>query len=145
MTKRRFLGTSTAAMAALALRAPAATAKKAALNIFCWSEYIPQSVVDAFAKANGVKVNGENYGSNKLQAGGSKYDLIQPSDYVIEEMIKDGRLEELDLAAIPNVKNLDPKFTKLPHDPEEVVYVNGLGQVGGCPRRPHSLAAGLSL
>jgi hypothetical protein len=46
----------------------------------------------------------------KLQARGSKYDLIQPSDYVIEEMIKDGRLEELDLAAIPNVKNLDPKF-----------------------------------
>ena len=123
MTKRRFLGTSTAAMAALALRAPAAAAKKPALNIFCWSEYIPQSVVDAFAKANGVKVNVENYGSNeemlaKLQAGGSKYDLIQPSDYVIEEMIKDGRLEELDLAAIPNVKNLDPKFTKLPHDPE---------------------------
>jgi spermidine/putrescine-binding protein len=54
-----------------------------------------------------VKVNVENYGSNeemlaKLQAGGSKYDLIQPSDYVIEEMIRDGRLEELDLAAIPN-------------------------------------------
>jgi spermidine/putrescine-binding protein len=100
-------GTTTAAMAALALRAPAAPAKKPALNIFCWSEYIAQSIVDAFAKANGVKVNVENYGSNeemlaKLQAGGSKYDLIQPSDYVIEEMIKDGRLEELDLAAIPN-------------------------------------------
>lgn len=55
MTKRRFLGTTTAAMAAIALRAPAATAKKAELNIFSWSEYIPQSVVDAFAKANGVK------------------------------------------------------------------------------------------
>ena len=55
---------------------------------------------------------------SKLSAGGKKYDLIQPSEYTIEALIKADKLEVLDLANIPNLKNLDPKFTKLPHDPE---------------------------
>src|SRR5262249_49435730 len=120
MNRRHFILTASAA----ALATPAlAAAKRETLNIFCWSEYIPQSVIDRFAKANNVKVNVENYASNeemmaKLQAGSSKYDLIQPSEYIIEEMVKGGKLEAIDLANIPNFKNLDPKFTKMPHDPE---------------------------
>src|SRR6185369_7150929 len=98
-------------------------AKKETLSIFCWSEYIPQSVIDGFQKQFNVKCNVENYASNeemlaKLQAGGAKYDLIQPSEYVIEEMVKNGGLEELNFANIPNLKNLDPKYTKQAHDPE---------------------------
>ena len=84
---------------------------------------MPQEVIDGFTKETGIKVNVENYASNeemlaKLLAGGSKYDLIQPSEYTIEALIKIGKLEELNLANIPNIKNLDPKFTKLPHDPD---------------------------
>jgi spermidine/putrescine transport system permease protein len=121
MNRRRFITTTSAAAAALSLPAHAAT--KQTLNIYCWSEYIPQSVVDAFTKQMKVKVTVENYASNeemmaKLQAGSVKYDLIQPSEYIIEELIKGGKLEELNAANIPNSKNLDPKFTKLPHDPE---------------------------
>ena len=102
MNRRRFIATTSAAAAALTLPAAAAAAKKETLNIFCWSEYIPQSVIDAFAKANKVKVNVENYASNeemlaKLQAGSAKYDLIQPSEYIIEELSKDGKLEELNM------------------------------------------------
>lgn len=136
MTKRRFICTALAAMAALTLSASAQSSKKQTLNIFCWSEYIPQSVIDSFAKQHKVKVNVENYASNeemlaKLQAGGAKYDLIQPSDYMVEEMAKAGRLEELDLANIPNLKNLDSKFTKLPHDPEGKFSVTWMtGSVG---------------
>ena len=97
--------------------------KKQVLNLFCWSEYVPQEVIDGFTKETGIKVNVENYASNeemlsKLLAGGSKYDLIQPSEYVIEALIKAEKLEPLTLENIPNIKNLDPKFTKLPHDPE---------------------------
>src|SRR4051812_30293525 len=140
MNRRRFIPTPTAAAAALTLPAVAA-AKKESLNIFCWSEYIPQSVVDAFAKANKIKVNVENYASNeemlaKLQAGTAKYDLIQPSEYIIEELVSDGKLEQVDLAAIPNFKNLDPKYTKMPHDPENKYTVTWMaGDVGICVNR----------
>lgn len=138
MNRRQFILTASAA----ALAAPGfAAAKKETLNIFCWSEYIPQSVIDKFAKANNVKVNVENYASNeemmaKLQAGSSKYDLIQPSEYIIEEMVKDGKLEALDLANIPNLKNLDPKVTKQPHDPDGKFSVPWMaGNVGICVNR----------
>jgi spermidine/putrescine transport system substrate-binding protein len=135
MNRRRFITTTSAAAAALTLPA-AAAAKKESLNIFCWSEYIPQSVIDAFAKANKVKVNVENYASNeemlaKLQAGSAKYDLIQPSEYIIEELGKAGKLEELNMANIPNFKNLDPKFIKQAHDPENKYSVTWMaGNVG---------------
>jgi spermidine/putrescine transport system substrate-binding protein len=83
-----------------------------------------------------VKVNVENYASNeemlaKLQAGSAKYDLIQPSEYIIEELGKAGKLEELNMANIPNFKNLDPKFIKQAHDPENKYSVTWMaGNVG---------------
>ena len=114
----------------------AAPKKKAGLHLFCWSEYVPQEVIDGFTKETGVKVSVENYASNeemlaKLLAGGSSYDLIQPSEYTIEALIKAGKLEELNLANIPNIKNLDPKFTNLPHDPDNKYSVPWMaGSVG---------------
>lgn len=96
--------------------------KRSVLNLYCWSEYVPQDVIDGFTKETGIKVNVENYASNeemlaKLLAGG-KYDLIQPSEYTIEALTKIGKLEELNLANIPNIKNIDPKYLRMPHDPE---------------------------
>ncbi len=92
------------------------------LNLFCWSEYVPQAVIDRFTRQTGIKVNVENYASNeemlaKLLAGGGKYDLIQPSEYVIEALIKDGQLLELDPKRIPNLRNLAPEFQNLAFDP----------------------------
>ena len=110
--------------------------KKQVLNLFCWSEYVPQEVIDGFTKETGIKVNVENYASNeemlsKLLAGGSKYDLIQPSEYTIESLIKVEKLEPLTLENIPNIKNLDPKFTKMAHDPEGKYCVTWMaGTVG---------------
>src|SRR5258708_33202584 len=80
--------------------------KKSVLNLFCWSEYVPQEVIDGFTKETGIKVNVENYASNeemlsKLLAGG-KYDLIQPSEYTIESLIKAEKLEPLNFDNIPN-------------------------------------------
>ena len=56
------------------------------LNLFGWSEYVPQAVIEGFTKETGIKVNFETFSSNeelisKLIAGGSRYDLVQPSDY----------------------------------------------------------------
>ena len=109
-------------VALFAASAASAEEKAQTLNLFCWSEYVPQSVIAAFTKETGVKVNVENYDSNekmlaKLLAGGAKYDLIQPSEYVVASLIKQGRLEELNHASLPNFKNLDAKFVNMPHDP----------------------------
>jgi spermidine/putrescine transport system substrate-binding protein len=93
------------------------------INLFAWSEYVPQTVIDGFTEETGIRVNYETYANNeemlaKLVAGGTRYDLIQPSEYTIEALIKDNRLAPLDLANIPNIKNIDPRLRTLGHDPE---------------------------
>jgi len=103
------------------------------LNLFGWSEYVPQTVLDGFTKETGIKVNFETYASNeellsKLVAGGGHYDLVQPSDYTAEVMIRQKLLAPLDPAKLPNLKNLDPGYLHRPHDPESrftVPYMSG--------------------
>ncbi len=107
--------------------------RAAELNLFGWSEYVPQTVLDGFTKETGIKVNFETFSSNeelisKLVAGGGRYDLVQPSDYAAEVMIRQKLLAPLDRAKLPNLKNLDPAFTNRPHDPEgkfTVPYMSG--------------------
>ena len=104
----------------LAVSATAAPTKN--LNIYCWSEYIPQPIIDQFSKETGVKVTVENYASNeemlsKLAAGGGEYDIIQPSEYVIEALVKEKVLHSLERTKIPNLKNIDPQFLNQPFDP----------------------------
>ncbi|MCC6554962.1 MAG: spermidine/putrescine ABC transporter substrate-binding protein [Polyangiaceae bacterium] len=102
---------------------PPAPAALKELNLFAWSEYVPEEVIDGFTKETGIKINYETYASNeemlsKLLAGSTKYDLIQPSEYVIEALSKQGKLEPLDQAKIPNLKNIAPEMKGRPHDPE---------------------------
>jgi spermidine/putrescine transport system permease protein len=117
----------------LAAAAAHSVSAAAELNLFGWSEYIPQPVLDGFTKETGIKVNFETYSSNeellsKLLAGGGHYDVIQPSDYAAEAMIRQHLLVPLDPAKIPNLKNVDPAFLHRPHDPESkytVPYMSG--------------------
>ena len=93
-----------------------------ALNIFCWSEYVPQEIIDTFTEETGIKVSVENYSSNeemlaKLLAGGGSYDLIQPSEYVVEGLIKENLLTPIDHGTIPNMKNIAPEFRNMSFDP----------------------------
>ena len=103
------------------------------LNLFGWSEYVPQTVIDGFTKETGIKVNFEVYGSNeemlsRLAAGAGAYDLIQPSDYTSEVMIRLKMLAPLDPAQLPNLANVLPEFLHRAHDPESrftVPYLSG--------------------
>jgi len=103
------------------------------LNLFAWSEYVPQKVIDGFTKETGIEVNYETFASNeemisKLVAGRGDYDLIQPSDYAAEALIRANLLAPLDPALLPNRRNLDPAFRHLPHDPADrytVPYMSG--------------------
>src|SRR5687768_9420016 len=85
------------------------------LNLFAWSEYVPQAVIDGFAKETGIKVNYETYASgeemlSKLLIGGATYDLVQPPDYIAESMIKHRLLRPLDSGKLKNLKNIVPEF-----------------------------------
>jgi len=92
------------------------------LNLYGWSDYVPQQLLDDFTAKMGIKVNYDTYSSNeemlaKLQAGASGYDLVIPSDYTVTITIKQGMLEPIDLTQIPNFVNLDKQFTNREYDP----------------------------
>jgi spermidine/putrescine-binding protein len=92
------------------------------LHLYNWSEYIDPQIFDDFEAEFGVKVIEDTFASNeellaKLQAGATGYDLIIPSDYMVEIMIDQGLLAPLDKDNIPNISNLDPFFTDPPFDP----------------------------
>jgi spermidine/putrescine transport system substrate-binding protein len=119
---------------ALILSLPAGAASAAEeLNLFAWTEYIPQSVLDGFTSETGIKVNYETFSSGeemmaKLLSGASSYDVVQPPDYIAEALIKAGLLRELDLGKIPHLSNILPEFLHLPDDPQQrftVPYMTG--------------------
>lgn len=118
---------------ALTALSGAAGLRAAEVNLFGWSEYIPQDVLDGFTKETGITVNFETYASNeellsKLVAGGGNYDLIQPSEYAAELMIRRKMLAPLDKAKLTNLRNISAEFKGLVHDPEDkytVPYMSG--------------------
>ena len=92
------------------------------LHIYNWSEYIDPEVYEAFEAEYGVKVIEDTFSSNeellaKLQAGASGYDLIVPSDYMVEIMIEEELLAEINHENISNISNLAPLFQAPPYDP----------------------------
>jgi spermidine/putrescine transport system substrate-binding protein len=105
------------------------------LNLFAWSEYVPQAVLDTFTEETGIRVNYETYASNEEMlskliggGGGADYDLVQPSEYVIEALGAEGLLEAIDFTRVPNIRNIGKEFLNLPHDPQQkfsVPYMAG--------------------
>jgi spermidine/putrescine-binding protein len=92
------------------------------LNIFVWTEYIPVEMIECFELVYGVKVNRDEYSANeemyaKVSAGGTNYDLVQPTDYIIALMARQGLLQELDHAKLPVLKNFDPNYLDFEFDP----------------------------
>ncbi len=111
------------------------------LNVSNWGEYLAidepgmLDVNDEFQKLTGIKVNYSNYATNeelyaKLASGGSDYDIIIPSDYMISRFIKEDMLEKLDFNNIPNFKTYikdtfkDPEYD--PTNEYSVPYMWGL-------------------
>jgi spermidine/putrescine-binding protein len=106
----------------MVLTACGGTKQSTTLNLYAWSEYIPQQLLDDFSKKYGITVNYDTYSSNeemlaKLQAGASGYDVIIPSDYTVSIMIKQNMLEQIDTGQLKNFANLDPRFINRDYDP----------------------------
>jgi spermidine/putrescine-binding protein len=92
------------------------------LNIYIWSEYLPQEVIDEFQKRTGIAVTVDTYDSNetlmaKLASGVAGYDLVVPSDYIIQPLIRQRLIQPLDKSRLSNIANLDPAFLNQNFDP----------------------------
>lgn len=99
-------------------------AKKAPgkLNIFIWSEYLPQEVVDEFEATTGIETHVDLYDSNealheKLMSGVADYDLVVPSDYMVRILIQQGLLAKLDTTRVKLLGNLDSRLLNQSFDP----------------------------
>lgn len=108
--------------------------EKQVLNLYSWADNFNPAVIADFEQKYNCKVNYDVFANNeemlaKIQAGGSQYDLIQPSDYMVQTMIKLNLLEELRKDNLPNLKNMTTYFKTPPYDPQgkySVVYAWGV-------------------
>jgi spermidine/putrescine-binding protein len=96
------------------------SAKK--LNFYNWTDYIDDKTIPNFEKETGIKVTYDNYSSNdelfaKIRTGGTGFDIIVPTDATLVKMKHANLIDTIDLAKIPNVKNIDPRFRNAAYDP----------------------------
>lgn len=94
------------------------------VNIYNWGEYIDPALIEKFEEETGIRVIYSNFTTNedlyvKLKNGGSSYDLIAPSDYMIERMIKEDMLERIDYDNIPNMSYIDKVYLHHSFDPQQ--------------------------
>jgi len=92
------------------------------LKVFNWGVYIDDTVIKNFETKYDAKVIYDNFESNeamytKLQ-GGEKYDVLVPSDYMIERLINEKKLQKLDFKKIPNYSGIIASLKDLPSDPK---------------------------
>jgi putrescine transport system substrate-binding protein len=101
-----------AAAAVLATFAFGASAQEKVVNVYNWSDYIDQSIIDDFTKETGIKVVYDVYDSNeiletKLLAGGSGYDIVVPTaSPFLARQIQAGVYQKLDKSKLPNIANM---------------------------------------
>jgi len=92
------------------------------LNLFVWTEYIPVEMIECFELVYGVEVHRDEYSSDEglyggVSGGGSKYDLILPSDYIAARIAREGLLQELDHTRLPVLKNFSANYLDFEFDP----------------------------
>ncbi len=92
------------------------------LNIYNWSDYIAEDTIPNFEKEFGVKVNYDTYEDNeamlaKLQSGATGYDIVVPTGYMVEIMIKQGLLAPINHDNIPNLNGVSEALQDPPFDP----------------------------
>ena len=119
----------------LGLAVPGSAAKEqVTINVYNWGQYISDGTdgyidVNAeFEKETGIKVNYITFDSNetmytKLKTGGSSYDVIVPSDYMIARLIEEDMLLPLNYDNIPNAEYVMPAYRGMAHDPQDTYSI----------------------
>ena len=108
----------TTAFAALILigSASVATAQERVVNVYNWSDYIDESILEDFTKETGIKVVYDVFDSNeiletKLLAGGTGYDVVVPTATFLQRQIAAGVFQKLDKSKLPNLSNMWDEIT----------------------------------
>jgi spermidine/putrescine transport system substrate-binding protein len=92
------------------------------LTIYNWGDYIDPTLITKFEKKYGYRVVYQTFDSNeamltKIQQGGTSFDIIVPSDYMISKMRDEHLLLPINMKNVPNLKNIDSRFMNLSFDP----------------------------
>jgi len=98
------------------------------INVYNWGDYIAEDTIERFTKETGIKVVYETFDSNesmyaKYKSGAVNYDVLIPSDYMIEKLIAENELLPLNFDNIPNYKYIDDTFKNLEYDPDNTYSV----------------------
>ena len=85
--------------------------------VYNWGEYIDQETIDQFEEETGITVVYDEFEQNeemypKIKSGAVKYDVVCPSDYMIQKMIEEDLLVEINFDNVPNITNIDPAYLK---------------------------------
>ncbi|MDY2818895.1 MAG: extracellular solute-binding protein [Hominisplanchenecus sp.] len=92
------------------------------LHIYNWGEYTGENILADFEESTGAKVVMENYDSNEQMyikvVNGESYDILVPSDYMIQRLIEEGYLQKLDPSRLDCMDKLADAVKGLPYDPE---------------------------
>ncbi len=92
------------------------------LKLYLPGEYLGENVIGDFEKQFGVRVIVENFDSNEMMytklMAGDKYDVVIPSDYMIERLMKENYLQPLDHSLLPNLENMDDAVRGMSYDPD---------------------------
>src|SRR6476619_760864 len=129
-----------ALVAALAVITPAAAQTKSEriVNVYNWTDYIAPNVMEEFTKETGIKARYDTFDSNdkletKMLAGKSGYDVVVPTAYFLESLIKRGVCQKIEHAKLPNLVNMWPESTNplTSYDPGNAYAVNFMcGTIG---------------
>lgn len=98
------------------------------LSVYNWGDYIDPEVIDMFYQETGIKINYETFDTNeamytKLKSGAVKYDILFPSDYMIEKLISEDLLYPINKENIPNYKYIEDNFRDLEFDPGNIYSI----------------------
>ena len=92
------------------------------LHVYNWGEYTGENILREFEEKTGAKVVMENFDSNEQMyikvANGESYDILVPSDYMIQRLIQEGYLQKLDHSKLDCLDKLCEDVVGLPYDPE---------------------------
>ncbi len=96
--------------------------EKKTIKVYNAGEYIEDSLIEKFEEENNCTVVYETFDSNESMytkvMSGEKYDIIIPSDYMIERLAKEELLQEIDKSRVPNLNNVMPNLLDRPFDPQ---------------------------
>jgi spermidine/putrescine transport system substrate-binding protein len=115
---------------------PQSGAEEGVLNVYNWGDYIDESLLSKFEEETGIKVIYDTFSSNedmyiKVKQGIDSYDILVPSDYMIERLIEEELLNEIDLAQIPNFDYVNDNLKNPAFDPENKYSVPYFWGTGG--------------